>query len=175
MHKSRKSPSRALLRREGDSLLFFMASRVKLIHGLLAPLRPTTIYVYGSVSLPRFHSPLCSKEHVELISSHLIWLLTHLLSSPIIRLFKRKHTLIQIDQLTRPIFEIMDVWLREKHRSRAYDRIECILDRLLSSDQLAAVLGGVSRNRAGPSARASLASSLVRDTRHSWEVECNGL
>ena len=67
MHKSRKSPSRALLRREGDSLLFFMASRVKLIHGLLAPLRPTTTYVHGSVSLPRFHSPLCSKEHVELI------------------------------------------------------------------------------------------------------------
>ena len=69
MHKSRKSPSRALLRREGDSLLFFMASRVKLIHGLLAPLRPTTTYVHGCVSLPRFHSPLCSKEHVELISS----------------------------------------------------------------------------------------------------------
>src|SRR5579864_4942909 len=58
-----------LLRREGDSLLFFMASRVKLIHGLLAPLRPTTTYVHGSVSLPRFHSPLCSKEHVELIPS----------------------------------------------------------------------------------------------------------
>src|ERR1700751_1518754 len=69
MHKSRKSPSRALLRREGHSLLFFMASRVKLSHGLLAPLRPTTTYVHGSVSLPRFHSPLCSKEHVELISS----------------------------------------------------------------------------------------------------------
>jgi len=69
MHKSRKSPSRALLRREGDSLLFFTASRVKLIHGLLAPLRPTTTYVHGSVSLPRFHSQLCLKEHVELIPS----------------------------------------------------------------------------------------------------------
>jgi hypothetical protein len=69
MHKSRKSPSRALLRREGDSLLFFMASRVKLIHGLLAPLRPTTTYVHGPGSLTRFHGPLCSKEHVELIPS----------------------------------------------------------------------------------------------------------
>lgn len=69
MHEWRKSPSRAPLRREGDSLLFFMASRVKLIHGLLAPLRPTTTYVHGSGSLTRFHSPLCSKEHVELIPS----------------------------------------------------------------------------------------------------------
>src|SRR5438046_7061918 len=34
MHKSRKSPSRAPLRREGDSLLFSTASRVKLIRGL---------------------------------------------------------------------------------------------------------------------------------------------
>src|SRR5262245_22625446 len=46
-----------------------MASRVKLIHGLLAPLRPTTTYVHGSGSLTRFHTPLCSKEHVELIPS----------------------------------------------------------------------------------------------------------
>jgi hypothetical protein len=69
MQKSRKSPSRAPLRREGDSPLFFKASRVKLIHGLLAPLRPTTTYVHGSRSLTRFHSPLCSKEHVELIPS----------------------------------------------------------------------------------------------------------
>jgi hypothetical protein len=30
-----------------------MASRVKLIHGLLAPLRPTTTYVHGS----RQHNP----------------------------------------------------------------------------------------------------------------------
>ena len=35
MHKSRKSPSRAPLRREGDSPLFSTASRVKLIRGLL--------------------------------------------------------------------------------------------------------------------------------------------
>ena len=69
MQKSRKSPSRAPLRREGDSPLFFKASRVKLIHGLLAPLRPTTTYVHGSGSLTRFHGPLCSKEHVELIPS----------------------------------------------------------------------------------------------------------
>src|SRR5579862_7301628 len=34
MHKSRKSPSRAPLRREGDSPLFSTASRVKLIRGL---------------------------------------------------------------------------------------------------------------------------------------------
>jgi hypothetical protein len=34
MHKSRKSPSRAPLRREGDSLLFSKASRIKLIRGL---------------------------------------------------------------------------------------------------------------------------------------------
>src|SRR5262252_7694250 len=46
-----------------------MASRVKLIHGLLAPLRPTTTYVHGFGSLTRFHGPLCSKEHVELIPS----------------------------------------------------------------------------------------------------------
>jgi len=43
------------------------ASKVKLIHGLLAPLRPTTTYVHDSAGLLRFHSPLCSKEHVELI------------------------------------------------------------------------------------------------------------
>ena len=35
MHKSRKSPSRAPLRREGDSPLYSTASRVKLIRGLL--------------------------------------------------------------------------------------------------------------------------------------------
>ena len=35
MHKSRKSPSRAPLRRKGDSPLFSTASRVKLIRGLL--------------------------------------------------------------------------------------------------------------------------------------------
>jgi len=34
MHKLRKSPSHAPLRREGDSLLFSAASRVKLIHEL---------------------------------------------------------------------------------------------------------------------------------------------
>jgi len=72
MHKSQKSPSRALLQGEGDSLLFFRASKVKLIHGLLAPLRPTTTYVHGSDSLDRFHSPLCSKEHVELIPSDFV-------------------------------------------------------------------------------------------------------
>ena len=72
MHELRKSPSRAPLRREGDSPLCFTASRVKLIHGLLAPLRPTTTYVHGCSSLTRFHSPLCSKEHVELIPSDFI-------------------------------------------------------------------------------------------------------
>ena len=69
MHKWRKSPSRAPLRRESDSPLFSKASRVKLIQGLLAPLRPTTTYLHGSGSLTRFHSPLCLKEHVELIPS----------------------------------------------------------------------------------------------------------
>jgi hypothetical protein len=69
MHEWLKSPSRAPLRRESNSPLFSKASRVKLIQGLLAPLRPTTTYVHGFVSLPRFHSPLCSNEHVELISS----------------------------------------------------------------------------------------------------------
>jgi hypothetical protein len=59
----------------------------------------------------------------------------------------------------------MGVWLKERHESRAYDRTQCVPDRLLSSDQLAALLRGVSRNRAGPSARTSLSSSLVRDTR----------
>ncbi len=33
------------------------------------PLRLTTTYVHGSGSLTRFHSPLCLKEHVELIPS----------------------------------------------------------------------------------------------------------
>src|ERR1051326_2339217 len=62
MHEWQKSPSRAPLRRESNSPLFLKASRVKLIQGLLAPLRPTTTYVLGSASLPRFHSPLCSKS-----------------------------------------------------------------------------------------------------------------
>ncbi len=35
--------------------------------GSQAPLRRTTSYVHGSDSLPRFHWPLCSIEHVELI------------------------------------------------------------------------------------------------------------
>jgi hypothetical protein len=69
MHEWLKSPSRAPLQRESNSPLFSKASRVKLIQGLLAPLRPTTTYVHGFVSLPRFHSPLCSNEHVELIPS----------------------------------------------------------------------------------------------------------
>jgi len=54
MHEWRKSPSRAPLRRESDNPLFSKASRVKLIQGLLAPLRPTTTYVRGSVSLLPF-------------------------------------------------------------------------------------------------------------------------
>jgi hypothetical protein len=45
--------------------------------------------------------------------------------------------------------------------SRAYDCIQHIPDRLLSSDQLAVVFGGVSRNRARPFARTSSSSSLV--------------
>src|SRR5579863_1193536 len=40
--------------------------------GSQAPLRRTTAYVHGSDSLTRFHRPLCSKEHVELIPSGFI-------------------------------------------------------------------------------------------------------
>lgn len=58
----RKSPSRAPLRREGYSLLFSEASRVKLIRGLFGSTKADDHVRPRRNSLTRFHRPLCPKR-----------------------------------------------------------------------------------------------------------------
>jgi len=69
MHKSPKSPSRALLRREADRPLFSTASRVKLIRGLLGSTQAND-HIRPRLRQPNsFSSAVVPEGHVELIPS----------------------------------------------------------------------------------------------------------
>src|SRR6516164_1918990 len=69
LHKSRTSPSRALLRREGDRPLFSTASRVKLIPGLLGSTQAND-HIRPRLRQPNsFSSAVVPEGHVELIPS----------------------------------------------------------------------------------------------------------
>ena len=67
LHKSRTSPSRALLRREGDRPMFSTASRVKLIPGLLGSTQAND-HIRPRIRQPNsFSSAVVPEGHVELI------------------------------------------------------------------------------------------------------------